>query len=82
MRWEKFAERVKRPIAYSFEHGDESLPEAFRGHILENYAVRMKRHEQLEHVDSVEIRNDPCVGHRYQARIYGNGMVDYRNAED
>lgn len=42
----------------------------------------MKRHEQLELVDSVEIQNNPCFGYRYHARIYGNGMIDYWNAED
>lgn len=58
------------------------VPEEFRGHILQNYAARMKRHEQLELVDSVEIRNNPCFGYRYCVRIYRDGVIAYQNAED
>lgn len=58
------------------------VPEEFRGHILQNYAARMKRHEQLELVDSVEIRNNPCFGYRYGVRIYRDGVIAYQNAED
>lgn len=58
------------------------VPKEFRDHILENDTARMKRHEQLELVDSVEIQNNPCLGYRYHTRIYQNGLIRYRNAED
>lgn len=58
------------------------VPEEFRGHILENYTARMKRHKQLKLIDSVEIQNNPCFGYRYRVRIYRDGVIAYQNAED
>ncbi len=58
------------------------VPKEFRQHILENFDNRMKRHALLQLIDSVEIQNNPYLGHRYDARIYRNGVIKYQNIED
>lgn len=58
------------------------VPEEFRNHILQNFTDRAKKHMQLRLIDSIEIRNNPYLGYRYNVRIYKNGVVKYENIEE
>lgn len=58
------------------------VPKEFREHLLNNFEPRMKRHEMLGLVDSVEIQNNPYLGFRYIMRIYRNGVIKYQNNTD
>lgn len=58
------------------------VPEAFRNHILCNYAARMKRHTLLRLIDCVEIQNNPYQGHWFKVRIHKNGVIHYQNSTD
>lgn len=58
------------------------VPKEFREHLLNNFEPRMKRHEMLGLVDSVEIQNNPYLGFCCTMRIYRNGVVKYQNNTD
>ena len=58
------------------------VPDEFREHLLQNFTARTKRHMLLRLVDSIEIRNNPYLGYRYNVRIYKNGVIKYENIED
>lgn len=55
------------------------IPEEFKEYILKHHKERKKRHLLSKCTDHVKIKNEPRFDHRFEAQIFRNGNVIYKN---